>query len=184
MYIYIYLVFSIHAYRNSAPQGVPKCYDIILKLSEWLIDTSSLFWCYKVGVTEVFAAKTHAKQRRKSLVWWWYARPTICPCPRNWWKRRTAFSWAFGWPEFQWMNRLEFIFTFSSIIMDMENHPIVKETIVLGEPISNFHDYGRKSIMWLELLFTLITLDHLIYSLISPWSPDRMLQLKRCWPVI
>ena len=28
--------------------------------------------------------------------------------------------------------------------MDVENDHIVKETIVLGEALSNFHDYGRK----------------------------------------
>ncbi len=37
------------------------------------------------------------------------------------------------------------ITTLSSIIMELENGPIVKETIVLDGPILHFHDYGRKS---------------------------------------
>ena len=29
--------------------------------------------------------------------------------------------------------------------MEVENDPTEKESFVLEEPISNFHDYGRKS---------------------------------------
>ena len=52
-------------------------------------------------------------------------------------------NWSWN-PKRAMFHNIKFYVTLSPIIMEVENHPKWKETILLEGPIFHFHDYGRK----------------------------------------
>lgn len=121
-----------------------------LKLGEWLIVSKFVCliqpsWCY----WSVCCKNSHFSDVATFPLVWWYARPTICPCPRNWWKRRTAVD-PFVCPGFQG-ECLEWC------IDSFQNHgsgkwPYKGDTSC-GRKFPTSISRGGKSIIWLELYF-------------------------------
>lgn len=152
MYLYFQYLYDTY-YRcmsELSPPRYPKMRWHPLK-GEWLIVSKfvSLIPQQLVLLKGTMLQKLTTTRRRRFPC----ARRTICPCPRNWWKRRTTVD-PFGMPGV--MHRL-----------GVENGPKkgrIGRHFEMGSPFPTSISMGGKSIIWLELYCLSNTCFLLVYS--------------------